>query len=60
MFTFKGGEFISNQLEGVGRKSGLDSGPVSSPVAATTIINWNYSGVGVMNPYRSYILMSDK
>jgi hypothetical protein len=60
MFTFKGCEFCHNWLEGVGRKSGVESGAVSSPVAATKLINWGYAGVGVMNPYRSYILMSDK
>lgn len=60
MFTFKGCEFCHNWLEGVGRKSGVESGAVSSPVAATKLINWGYAGVGVMNPYRSYILMGDK
>lgn len=60
MFTFKGGEFIHNTLEGVGGKNGLSSGNVASPVAGTKLINWGYAGVGVMNPYRSFILMSEK
>lgn len=59
MFTFKGCEFCHNWLEGVGRRSGTESGAVASPVAATKLINWGYAGVGVMNPYRSYILMSE-
>lgn len=56
MFTFKGGDIIHNIVRGVGGKSGLESGEVSSPVAGTKIINWGYHGVGVMNPYRSAIL----
>lgn len=59
MFTFKGCEICHNWLEGVGRKSGVESGAVSSPVSATKLINWGYAGVGVMNPYRSYILMGE-
>lgn len=60
MFTFKGCEFCHNWLLGVGGKNGVESGAVSSPVAATKLINWGYAGIGVMNPYRSYILMGDK
>lgn len=40
MFTFKGGEFIHNYIIGVGGKSGLAHGEVSSPVAASKLINW--------------------
>ena len=40
MFTFKGCEFCHNWLEGVGRRSGTESGAVASPVAATKLINW--------------------
>ena len=36
--------------------SGLKSGPVSSPVAGSKIINWGYHGVAVTNPYKSVIL----
>jgi len=39
MFTFKGGEFIHNYIIGVGGKSGLAHGEVSSPVAASKLIN---------------------
>jgi hypothetical protein len=34
-FTFKGGEMIHNWIEGVGGRSGLASGAVSSPVAGS-------------------------
>ena len=60
MFTFKGGEFIHNTVLGVGGLSGLASGEVSSRVAASRYINWGYSGVGVFNPYRSVILISEE
>ncbi len=56
MFTFKGGEFITNKLKGVGGFSGLESGEVFSPVAGSKLINWGYAGVGVFAPYRSFIL----
>ena len=56
MFTLKGGDFITNKYLGVGGRNGLSSGEVSSPVAASKVINWGYSGVGVFNPYRSFIL----
>lgn len=59
LFTFKGGEFMHSWLQGVGGRTGLESGPVASPVAGTKVINWGYAGVGVFNPYRSYILMSE-
>jgi hypothetical protein len=57
MFTLKGGDFISNRFPGVGGLDGLSSGIVSSAVAASKLINWGYSGVGVFNPYRSYMLL---
>lgn len=56
MFTFKGGEFITNKVKGVGGFSGLESGEVSSQVAGSKLINWGYAGVGVFSPYRSFIL----
>ena len=56
MFTLKNGDFISNKVVGVGGENGLSSGTVSTPVAATKLINWGYSGVAVFNPYRSFIL----
>lgn len=60
MFTFKNGEFIHNYIKGVGGRSGLESGEVSSPVAASKEIMWGYAGVGVFNPYRSVILISEE
>ena len=56
MFTLKGGDFISNKQPGVGGLDGLSSGGVPSPVAASKLINWGYSGVGVFSPYRSFIM----
>lgn len=56
MFTFRGGDIIHNVVRGVGGKTGLESGEVSSPVAGAKLINWGYHGVGVMNPYLSAIL----
>ena len=56
MFTLKGGDFISNKFPGIGGLDGLSSGVVSSTVAATKLINWGYSGVGVFSPYRSFIM----
>ena len=58
MFTLKGGDFITNKLEGVGGMDGLSSGTVASPVAGSKLIYWGYSGVGVFNPYQSFILRS--
>ena len=40
MFTLKGGDFITNKFTGVGGLDGLSSGIVSSPVAASKLINW--------------------
>jgi len=60
MFTFKRGEIIHNFIKGVGGSTGLQHGEVSSPVAASKIINWGYAGVGVYNPYRSVILISEE
>ncbi len=56
MFTLRGSEFIKNVLKGVGGLTGTESGEVSSQVAASKIINMGYSGVGVFNPYRSFII----
>ena len=59
-FTFKGGEMIHNWIEGVGGRSGLASGAVSSPVAGSKEIMWGYNSVAVMNPYKSVILISNE
>lgn len=58
MFTFKGCDIVHNWINGVGGQNGTSSGQVSSPVAASKYINWGYAGVGVFNPYRSFILIS--
>lgn len=55
-FTLKGGEFITNKYLGVGGEDGLSSGLVSSPVAGSKLIAWGYAGIGVFNPYRSFIV----
>ena len=56
MFTLKGGDFITNKFPGVGGLDGLSSGVVSSTVAASKLINWGYSGVGVFSPYKSFVM----
>ena len=56
-FTFKGGDIIHNVIVGVGGKSGLASGEVSSPVAGSKLVNWGYGGVAVFNPYRSVLMI---
>lgn len=56
MFTVKGGEFIRGVLKGVGQLDGVSSGDVSTSVAGSKLIHMGYAGVGVMNPYRSYII----
>jgi len=55
-FTVKGGEFIRGILKGVGGLDGITSGEVSSTVAGSKLIHMGYAGVGVFNPYRSYII----
>ena len=59
-FTFKGGDIIHNVIVGVGGKSGLASGEVSSPVAGSKLVNWGYGGVAVFNPYRSVIMIGEE
>lgn len=56
MFTLQGAEFIRNTIAGVGGLNGNESGEVSSSVAGSRIIHAGYAGVGVFNPYRSFIL----
>lgn len=59
MFTFKGLQIVHNWLTGPGGRDGKSGGEVSTPVAGAKLINWGYAGVGVFNPYRSFILMSE-
>lgn len=54
-FTLKGKTFIQNTIDGVGTKSG----PVATPVAGMKKVISGYWGVGVMVPYRSYIIMEN-
>jgi hypothetical protein len=60
MFTFKNGELIHNYITGVGGRSCMSSGEVSSRVAASKEVMFGYAGVGVMNPYKAVILLSDE
>lgn len=55
-FTLKGKEFKRHILRGVGS----DSVEVSSPVAASRIINIGYSSVCVFAPQKSYILQGNR
>jgi len=57
MFTLKGGEFIRGVLKGVGGMDGVTSGDVNTAVAGSKIIHMGYAGIGVYNPYRSFIMM---
>lgn len=59
-FTFKGGQLIQNFIKGVGGLTGLESGEVSSRVAASKYIDWCYLGMAVFNPYRSVIMISEE
>lgn len=55
-FTLKGGDFITNTIDGVGGQNGLTSGPVSSPVAASKAVIWGYDSIAAFSPYRSAIM----
>lgn len=54
-FTLKNGEFIQNKVLGVGGIDGLSGGEVSTAVAANKLIIHGYGGIGVFNPYKSFI-----
>ena len=60
MFTLKGGEFIRGVLKGVGGMDGVTSGDISSTVAGSKIVHMGYAGVGVYNPYRSFIIEENR
>jgi hypothetical protein len=53
--TLEGKEFILNHLTGVGIKNG----EVVTGVAGESYIASGYAGIGIMNPYRTYILMQN-
>lgn len=54
-FTLKDRAFTENTIDGVGTKSGA----VATAVAGAHYVVSGYVGVGVMCPYRSYILMQN-
>ena len=56
MFTIKNGEFIRGVLKGIGGLDGTTSGEVATGVAGSKIIHMGYSGVGIYNPYKSFII----
>lgn len=56
MFTLKGGEFIRGFQKGLGGLTGLESGEISTPVAASRLVHAGYAGVGVFSPYRSFVV----
>jgi hypothetical protein len=56
MFTLKGGEFIRGFQKGLGGLTGLESGEISTPVAASRLVHAGYAGVGVFSPYRSFVI----
>ena len=60
MFSLKGGDYMTYDMYGPGGKDGLSSGVVSTPVAGGVSGIWGYCGIGVMNPYRSFILTANE
>lgn len=56
MFSLKGGDYMTYDMYGPGLKDGLSSGVVSTAVAGGISGIWGYAGIGVMNPYKSFIL----
>lgn len=56
MFSLKGKDYVFNEVLGIGGRSGGDSGVVSTPVAGGMMTIHGYAGIGVFNPYRSFIL----
>lgn len=53
MFTVNNHQFVENTISGVGGKK---SGEVASRVAGSHKVIMGVAGVGVFNPYRSYII----
>jgi len=60
MFTLKGAEFIRGTVRGIGGITGVESGDFASGVAASKIVHMGYAGVGVFNPYRTFIIEENK
>lgn len=59
-FTLKGMEFLRSHVAGVGGLNGTTSGSAATPVAGSKLIHLSYCGVGVFNPYRSYIVTENR
>jgi len=55
-FTIRGMEFIKNTIAGVGGLNGRTSGEVSSRVTGSYMVMYGSAGVGVFNPYKSFII----
>lgn len=60
MFTLKNAEFIRGVQKGLGGLSGTESGDMYTRVAGSVIAHAGYAGVGVFNPYRSFIVEENK
>lgn len=58
-FTLKNGDMINSEYLGVGGRSGLASGYISSTVAGSKYVILGYSGIGVFAPYRSAIMFEN-
>lgn len=56
LFTLKGSEIVSGNLNGMGGQSGSSSGEVSTGVAGSQYHLLGYAGSVVFNPYKSFIL----
>lgn len=55
-FTIRGQEFIKNTIAGVGGLNGRTSGEVSHRVTGSYMVMYGSAGIGVFNPYLSYML----
>lgn len=55
-FTIRGQEFIKNHITGVGGMNGRTSGEVSNRITGSYMIMYGSAGVGVFNPYQSFLL----
>jgi hypothetical protein len=56
LFTLEGAPVITGQLNGLGGKSGSESGLISTPIHGYQYIVAGYAGAAVYNPYRSFIM----
>lgn len=56
MFTLKGSEMITGNLNGMGGQNGKTSGEVSTGVAGSQYHLLGFAGAVLFNPYKSFIL----